>query len=128
MYHIHNDEENEPNSCPFCGGKARVMKKRTYRQIIIDYNLSNPDDNRFTWHGDPVLHFYMHHSIYVMCNKCHAKGSSVKTGVIDFAEPEKNGWQIKTKYEREFKEGTGKLAPFIVKAIELWNRRVSDES
>lgn len=94
----------------------------------MDFKLEDEDIDRYRFNdfNDPISHFYMHHSIYVMCNKCHAKGSSVKTGVIDFAEPGENAWQIKTKYESDFKERTGKLAPFIEKAIESWNRRVSE--
>ena len=113
--------------CPFCGGKARVMKKRTSQQILEDFN-SIPLDKALSLPfydtlSCQIAHFYMHHRIYVKCNKCHSRGSSVKTGVIDFAEPSMNGWQIKTKYKKDFQNGTGKLAPFIEQAIDAWNRR-----
>lgn len=111
--------------CPFCGSKARVMKKRTSRHAVTDYN-SFEFDNSTLFFEYPIAHFYMHHTVYVMCNKCHSKGSSVKTGVIDFAKPGETAWQITTRYKSEFKERTGKLAPFIGQAIELWNRRVSE--
>ena len=83
--------------CPFCNGKAKVM----YREAEF-----------VGWRGDytKVKKFYA----YVSCNRCHARGPLVRSGMIDGLG----------QYDRGFAKA---MEPYTKQAVFSWNRRVDDE-
>jgi len=87
----------EIKSCPFCGGKAKVMtREKTF----------------FGWkdNGVKVKSYY----VYCACNRCRSRGNPVSTHSSS-KEP--------ITYTGKYRKWA---LPYIERAIKAWNRRADD--
>lgn len=93
--------------CPFCGGEAKIIAKQ---KNFLGWKCS----------GLKVIEWH----IYIKCNKCHSRGKPIRT------KPMEENW-YRTKFS-DFpigimEEHTLAFEPYVLKAIETWNRRVENE-
>ena len=98
------DKELKP--CPFCGGKAKIMSKQ--KQFV-------------GWKCDGLK--VIKWLIYIKCNKCHSRGKPINT------KPMEESWD-RTKFSGLpmgiIEKHTLAFEPYVLKAIEVWNRRVNN--
>jgi Lar family restriction alleviation protein len=103
----------ELKPCPFCGGKAKINVRQS------GFHGQNFEGNKkLSW------------TIYVKCNKCHARGKPIKTEPIKLYADHSH-IEIGSFYATEFWKGNGRglmtatltFEPYVDDAIEAWNRR-----
>lgn len=93
--------------CPFCGGKASVNARQS------GFHGENFDGNKkISW------------TLYVMCNRCKARGKPIKTKPILYDGYCGTFWNYKRGSKRSADE---EFKPYEEKAIEAWNKRFGEE-
>lgn len=101
--------------CPFCGGNAKISYKwvrnvttKTIAPPLSVMKLEGID----AWCEQHMIIKTYHYRVQVICCTCHSRGKPIFTNVDNCAP---HGLQAKDLY-----------APYEQKAIEAWNRRVSE--
>lgn len=103
----------EIEKCPFCKGKAKVNARQ--HKFYGENDFGN---KKISW------------AVYVVCNKCHARGKPIITEPIKLHKDEigslgvGNFWNTKWGMKGNgIKEANETFAPYVEKAIESWNKR-----
>ena len=97
--------------CPFCGGHGKVSFK-DYRFIGQNYK------------GDRKLVY----RVQVICNKCKSRGKPVLTDALINPNPYLSKWgNTYNPVSAICKQVTETFEPYVMKAIDAWNRRADDE-
>lgn len=94
-------------NCPFCGGTGKVSFK--------DYRFIG-----FNGFGDKKTQY----RVQVICNRCRSRGKPIITDGLINPNPYMTEWGNNgmPNSERALRR-QAIFAPYVVKAIEAWNRR-----
>lgn len=95
--------EQKLKPCPFCGGKGKVSYK--------DYRFGG-------WNGKSDIR--RKYRVQVICNRCKSRGKPIITDwIVNHSPYQTTYWDKDSRHEEAMKA----FMPYIVQAIEAWNRR-----